>query len=135
MAIKVLLIEDNSFARDVFRDCIAGLDCEFIDVEDHEQALEKIRSEEFDVIFLDLGLPEGDGLETFKRAKEIRADLAPVIIVTGHQEEARKRRALEMGVFLYLTKNNLSTEIITDAIQRALQLKQADGQKNEDTNC
>ena len=123
MSIRLLLIEDNNFARDVIRDCVGDLDCEFDEVESQAEALKRITSEKFDVIFLDLGLPEGDGLETFRIAKELCSDLAPVVVLTGHEEKARKKRALEMGVFHYLTKKELSKENITQVIQSALQVR------------
>jgi len=133
--IRVLIIEDNKFVRDVLRDCTTGLTCSFTEVENETEALERIRTEDFDVIFLDLGLPEGDGLETFRKAKEMRADLPPVVVLTGHRQEARRKKAEELGVFDYLTKDQLSTEEITSRIRIALESRRLHGKQKEDTHC
>lgn len=55
-----------------------------------------------DVVILDLGLPDGDGMEVIERIREI-AD-TPVIVVSARQEEDEKIRALDAGADDYVTK-------------------------------
>jgi two-component system KDP operon response regulator KdpE len=118
--IRVLIIEDNNHVCETIKDCTAGLRCSFIEAEDEEQALESISSKDFDVIFLDLGLAEVDGLEILRKAQQLRSDLAPVIVLTGYLDENHKKKAQELGIFDYLTKDQLSTKVVTIAITLAL---------------
>jgi len=70
---KILLVEDETVVRESLRDWLVedGYD---VDVaEDGEEALKKIKGEEFGVIVLDLNLPGIDGLQVFEEAKEIKS--------------------------------------------------------------
>ena len=118
--IRVLIIEDNPHVCETIKDCIAGLRCSFTEAEDEGQALGLMSSDEFDVIFLDIGLADIDGLEILKKARQNRSDLAPIIVLTGYLDEAHKKRAGELDVFAYLTKDQLSTLVVTTAITQAL---------------
>jgi CheY-like chemotaxis protein len=118
--IRVLIVEDNPHVCETIKDCIKGLRCSFKEVDDEEQALGLMTSDDFEVIFLDIGLADIDGLEILKRARQTRSDLAPVIVLTGYMDEVHKKRASELKVFAYLTKDQLSTQTVTAAITRAL---------------
>lgn len=54
-------------------------------------------------VFLDLGLPDMDGLEALKQVRALQPGL-PVIVVTGCHEESRGRQAIELGAWDYVTK-------------------------------
>ena len=53
-------------------------------------------------MILDLGLPDGDGLDVVKRIREIAS--TPVIVVSARQEEGEKIRLLDAGADDYVTK-------------------------------
>lgn len=119
--IRVLIVEDNPHVCETIKDCITGLKCSFKEVDDEEHALGAMGSNDFDVIFLDIGLADIDGLEILKKARQTRSDLAPVIVLTGYLDEAHKKRASELEIFAYLTKDQLSTQVVTAMITQALE--------------
>jgi CheY-like chemotaxis protein len=130
-SIQVLLIEDNIFVRDTIKDCTAGMKCSFEEAEDEKEALELISDHDFDVIFLDVGLPGEDGFEILKKAKQLKPDLAPVIVLTGYMQQAHKMRAEALGAFAFLTKAQLSTKEITIAITMAIKSRvKSHGEEN-----
>jgi PAS domain S-box-containing protein len=66
-------------------------------------AIALIHAQRFNAILLDLGLPDGDGIDVLKEVKQLDASL-PVIIVTAHIATERTVGSLTKGAFAYLTK-------------------------------
>ena len=100
---KVLLVEDETVVRESVRDWLVedGYD---VDVaEDGEEALEKIKEEEFGVIVLDLKLPGIDGLQVFEEAKELKPETKGVII-TAYPSKETLEKAKSLGLLDYLPK-------------------------------
>lgn len=116
---KILIVEDNPLARDTIEDVLSGLDCKFTWAESGEEALPVIRRGAFDVIIMDIRLPGIDGLETFKRAKVLRANLAPVIILTAHPTTEYALEAGRLEVFHFLSKDSLEEKLKDTVIKAA----------------
>lgn len=100
---KVLLVEDEAVLRDSVRDWLVedGYDVEC--VETGEEALERIKEEEFGVVVLDLRLPDIDGLQVFEHAKELKPETRGVIITAYPSKETREK-AKRLGLLDYLAK-------------------------------
>jgi DNA-binding response OmpR family regulator len=64
-----------------------------------------------DVLVLDLGLPDIDGLEVLRQARERGVDV-PVIVVTGRSDPRDRATALSLGVGVYLTKPFRWTDLL-----------------------
>lgn len=101
---KILIVEDDPVMSQTIRDILSGLDARLVEAESGEKALRLIEKGPFDVIVLDLRLPGIDGFETLRRAKKIRRDLGPVIILTGRTDPRTSFAAGRLDVFEYLTK-------------------------------
>jgi DNA-binding NtrC family response regulator len=100
---KILIVEDEAVVRESVRDWLVedGYD---VDVaENGEEALKKIKKEEFGVIVLDLKLPGIDGLQVFEQAKELKPETKGVII-TAYPSKETKERAKRLGLMDYLAK-------------------------------
>jgi CheY-like chemotaxis protein len=117
--IKILIVEDNHPARETIEDTLSSLDCKFSWAESGEQALPLIKRTAFDVIIMDIRLPGIDGLETFKKAKAIRPNLAPVIVLTGHPTTEYAVEAGRLEVFHFLSKNFLEEKLKDTVIKAA----------------
>src|SRR2546423_9353645 len=108
--IKVLIIEDNRYARETIKNELSDLNYYFVEATSGEQALALINRQSFDAIILDIGLPGISGLEVLSGAKEVAPDLAPVIVLTGHLDSSIEKEAQRIGVFAYLTKAPLQID-------------------------
>jgi len=100
---KILIVEDEAVVRESVRDWLVedGYD---VDVaENGEEALKKIKKEEFGVIVLDLKLPGIDGLQVFEQAKELQPETKGVII-TAYPSKETQERAKRLGLMDYLAK-------------------------------
>ncbi|HSL02046.1 MAG TPA: PAS domain-containing protein [Nitrospiraceae bacterium] len=84
-------------------------------------AIELVRTHRFNAILLDLGLPDGDGLEVLKEAHRLDPSL-PVVIVTAHIAHDRTVGTLSEGAFAYLTKP-YDREELRHTLHRAIGVK------------
>jgi len=100
---KILLVEDEAVVRESVRDWLVedGFDVEC--VETGEQALEKIKEEEFGVIVLDLRLPGINGLQLFEHPKELKTGTKGIVITAYPSPETREK-AKKLGILDYLAK-------------------------------
>ncbi len=100
---KILIVEDEAVVRESVRDWLAedGYDVEC--VETGEEALERIKAEEFGIVVLDLRLPGIDGLQVFEQAKELKPETKGVII-TAYPSKETLEKAKGLGLLEYLPK-------------------------------
>jgi len=82
------------------------------------EAKSLLSSKEFDLVFLDLMLPEGNGLDLLAHLSENGSDV-PVVIVTGSGDETKAVEAMKAGAYDYLVKENLSTAVLEQTIRYA----------------
>lgn len=82
-------------------------------------ALEAIRRQPWDLVLLDVALPDKHGLEVLKEAKEIQPKL-PVLMLSLYPEKEFAMRAIKAGASGYLTKQSAPAELVA-AVSRVLQ--------------
>src|ERR1039457_5857506 len=96
---RVLLVEDNPadarFLREEIADVAAG-SVRLTHVSRLEDALRKLDAEDFDIILLDLSLPDANGLETLVRA-HAKAPGVPIVGLTGTDDEGLAIKAVREG--------------------------------------
>ena len=98
----VLIVEDDRETLAALARELAGRGYQVIEAEDGRSALSRWEARRPDVVLLDLGLPDMDGLDIVRR---IRRDAAtPIVILSGRYEEREKVEALERGADDYVTK-------------------------------
>jgi two-component system, OmpR family, response regulator QseB len=100
---RFLLVEDDRMIGDSLRAALR-MDGHAVDwVRDAAAAQATLASERFDLVLLDLGLPQGDGLEVL-RAVRARGDAVPVIVLTARDGPGDKVAGLDAGADDYLVK-------------------------------
>jgi len=99
--IRVLVVDDERSIRRFLKASLAGQFTIF-EASTGEEALAAVTSDRPDVIILDLGLPDMDGLEVTRRLREWSQ--IPIIIVSVREQEEEKIAALDAGADDYLTK-------------------------------
>jgi Response regulators consisting of a CheY-like receiver domain and a winged-helix DNA-binding domain len=107
---KVLVVDDEKPISDIIKFNLAKEGFDVVVAYDGEEALEKVESENPDLIVLDLMLPKIDGLEV---AKRVRANhTTPIIMVTAKDSELDKVLGLELGADDYVTKPFSNRELV-----------------------
>ena len=125
---RVLLIEDNPIeARILSADFQKKAAAEFdlISVRGLAEAFQVLTQNPIDVILLDLFLEDSAGLETLSRVREAALD-APVVVLTGLNDETLALEALKNGAQDYLIKGGVETHALFRAIRYAIERKQAE---------
>ena len=121
--LKILLVEDNKLNLRVARGMLSKLGCAAESVEDGFSALDRLRQEKFDLVFMDLQMPEMDGLETTRRIRDGEAGEenrgVPVIAMTAHASREDRQKCLDAGMDDYVAKP-ISTRLIGEAIKRVI---------------
>ena len=83
------------------------------------EALVRVRDRPFELVLLDLSLPDSDGIETLSRLRR-QEPAIPVIVLTGNDDPELHRRVLELGVDDYLLKGEVGSSALVDAIRRVV---------------
>jgi two-component system KDP operon response regulator KdpE len=126
-AMTALIVEDD---RNIRRSVCTSLEASGWTVHQAEtlrQALAHARSHDYDLAIVDLGLPDGDGVDL---VASIRADSqVPIIVLSARSEEQHKVRALDAGADDYVEKPFRAAEFL--ARVRAHMRRQRDGETDE----
>jgi len=101
--IRVLVVDDERPIRFLMEKELPRADCAVTGAESGEDALDRLRSQEFDVVLLDLKMPGIGGLETLRRIRESDATVE-VVVLTGHPDVTTAIEAMKLGAYDYLTK-------------------------------
>ena len=121
--LDVLVAEDNRINRDVLRQMLQLLDCRVDVVVNGREAVDAVRARRYDVVLMDVQMPEMDGLEAtmeIRRAEAGGTTHVTVVALTAHALEKQRERCLAAGMDDYLTKP-ITLEALTMALvyQRA----------------
>ena len=101
-ALKVLLIEDEASMRRFLRPALAAQGYQVVEATTGAEGLLLAASHNPDLVMLDLGLPDLDGIEVTRRLRAWMT--APIIILSARGQETDKVQALDAGADDYLTK-------------------------------
>jgi len=100
---RILVVDDEQAVRDLVAKTLAMADYDVETVADGPTAIERLRTNDYDLLITDLKMPGMDGLSVIREARRQSADL-PIIIITGFSTEASAIEAINLGVSGYLTK-------------------------------
>ena len=98
--IRILLVEDQPMPARMAEDILQGLGCQVDISRTGMDALEQVKKQAYDLIFMDIGLPDIDGLEVTRRIRLTEAEgiHVPIVALTAHADAANKAQSLEIGV-------------------------------------
>jgi two-component system KDP operon response regulator KdpE len=99
----VLIVDDEPAILRFLRTSLSAQGYQTIEAETGAQALTMLARSRVDVVVLDLGLPDLDGLEVLKRLRESGSSV-PVIVLSSRADEPGKVKALDLGADDYVTK-------------------------------
>ncbi len=115
---KVLVVDDHNGVLESFKEILKIKDYDVAGFQSGKEAIESMKTTKYDFAFVDLKMPEMDGIEVLKKIKEIDPSVE-VIIVTAYASEESFANAITLGAMEYLRKPFLMGEVYALA-ERAL---------------
>ena len=103
--LHVLVVDDDPQALSLLSEVLGSLGLEANGIGDSRQAVEAVHQDRFDCIFLDLRMPEVDGLQLAREARQSLTNRhTPIVFVTGEQDRETMNKAFAAGGTFFLTK-------------------------------
>lgn len=122
----ILIVEDDVPVRNLIATTLKTHDYRFLTAQNGENAIMEASSHNPDIVLLDLGLPDMDGIEVIRRIRTWSN--LPIIVISARSEDTDKIDALDAGADDYLTKPFSVEELLARlrVTQRRLAVMQAD---------
>ncbi|MGB7605368.1 MAG: response regulator transcription factor [Lutisporaceae bacterium] len=108
--VKVLIVEDESRIREMLREYLENIDFQVAEAENGILGLEKFKEEQYNIILLDVMLPDIDGWSVCREIR--RSSDIPIIMLTARGEEYDKLFGFELGADDYITKPFSPNELV-----------------------
>jgi len=131
-ALRALMVEDNDGDVGLMKGLLAeedGTAVQLSHVPRLGEGLSLLERERFDVLLLDLSLPDSQGLETVVRAHTATPDL-PILVLTGLDDEGLAVQAVERGAQDYLVKGQFDGGQLVRAMRYAIARREAQGARS-----
>lgn len=106
----ILVVEDDATVRNLITTTLKSNDYRYITAPNGESSIAAATTQQPDIVFLDLGLPDLDGVEVIKRIRSWSQ--MPIIVISARSEDSDKVSALDAGADDYLTKPFSVTELL-----------------------
>ncbi len=112
--IRVIIADDHAIVRQGFRQILSETDDISVagEAETGLQAIKAVRENAFDVMLLDISLPDRSGIEVLKQIKKEQSKLT-VLMLSMHTEHEFAVRALKAGAAGYLNKQSAPSQLVT----------------------
>jgi len=135
LSLKILLVEDNPGDVLIFKEHLkySGIKYGLTHSSTLKDALQQATATEFDVILLDLGLPDSMGLKSLSEFRSFTIK-TPVIVMTGLDDEDTALASLKEGAQDYLVKNNLDAGTILHSIRYSIERKKIQEYQKRNTS-
>lgn len=118
---KILVVEDDKFLANVYRLKLQKAGFEVVIAEDGDEALEKNKSEDFDLIILDLIIPKIDGFAVLSEIKsQEKYKQLPVLVASNLGQMEDVDRAMKLGANDFVVKSDTSLDILIEKIKKLI---------------
>jgi CheY-like chemotaxis protein len=125
---RILLAEDDDVSQRVAVHILKKMDFQVDAVSDGRQALEALRTNCYDVVLLDLQMPDMDGIEVVAHIRDpgsdVRQHAVAVVALTANAMASDRDRCLQAGMNAHISKP-LNVQVLADAIEYCLELRGA----------
>lgn len=123
LLLNILLVEDNPADADLLQEIIDEQDepaWQLTHVERLSEALSCLKQQEFDLVLLDLSLPDAQGLDMLVRIHDVSPTM-PIVVLTGLDDEVMSLEALRRGAQDYLVKGQIAYPLLIRAVRYAIE--------------
>lgn len=118
---KILVVDDHELIRKTLKKALDDEGYRVSLAQNGSECLKAVQSSEFDLILLDMRLPDMNGLEILQKLKETNPDIA-VIVMTAYGDLESSQRAMTLGAFDFLHKP-VKARAITSIVKMAMEIR------------
>ncbi|MBI4091208.1 response regulator [candidate division WWE3 bacterium] len=104
---KILLVEDDDFIRELYEIYLKESSYTVVGARTGQEGVDKFKEEIFDLVLLDILLPEKDGITVLQEIKGVN-DKVPVVMLTNLAQEEMIKKAFDLGAVGYLLKSRIA---------------------------
>ncbi len=124
---RILLIEDDDGDVELIREMLYSCKSKFILESSNRlsSGLKLLEEDYFDVVLLDLGLPDSSGIDTLLKVQE-KEQVPPIIVLTGLSDEELAEEAIWVGAQDYLVKGKIDDDVLYRSITYSINRRQAE---------
>lgn len=117
--LKILLADDSILIRKKLRSLLEKCNCTTIyEAENGNKAIELVKLEQPDIVFLDIIMPDKDGIEALKEIIEFNPDIK-VIMASSAGTQSHLRKAIELGAYDFIQKP-VTLEAVANIIEKII---------------
>lgn len=118
---KILLVEDDSFIADIYKKKFESSGFEVLNITNGRAVLKAVDDQHFDIILLDLVIPEMSGLEVLKELRGPRYPAGlPIVIFSNLSNPEDRELAVKLGANGFIPKTDFSPSQVVDEVNRYL---------------
>jgi DNA-binding response OmpR family regulator len=119
---KILIAEDDFYILDIYKSAFSTSGYTVETAEDGEKALEKLKTNTYDVLLLDIMLPKVSGMEIINwcRANDSQSKNLLIYAITNLDEPIFVKKVIDEGANGYFVKADMTPETLVDKIDNAL---------------
>ncbi len=122
---KVLVVEDLLLAQKIAMMVLNNIRCDAQSASNGIEAIEAVKREKFDLILMDLGLPDTDGITLTRKMREFGGWLSdvPIVALTAHSDKQIRNQAQDAGINGFFVKPmtmKVGTEIKKEFLEQAI---------------
>jgi CheY-like chemotaxis protein/HPt (histidine-containing phosphotransfer) domain-containing protein len=133
---RILLVDDNMINRKVASEILLKANCLVTTAESGQQAIQKVGQDAtFDLILMDIQMPEMDGIETTQRLREIHGKKLPTVVaMTAYSMQHDRERFLSLGMDDYIPKPIRAQSLLQKVREIMLRTREKQAEINESAN-
>ncbi|MEK9135270.1 MAG: response regulator [Patescibacteria group bacterium] len=118
---QILLVEDDPFLADIYSTKLKASGFNVEVAPNGDKCLSLVMEKKFDLVLLDIVLPQMDGWEILKKLKEMtKTKLLPVIILSNLSQKAEVEKGLKLGAVKYLIKAHYTPSEVVDEVKKVI---------------
>lgn len=116
---KVLIAEDDLLVADVLSRKLMATGFNATVVKNGKLALDKLAGEHFDLLLMDLTMPDFDGFQLLTELKELHS-VVPIIVMSNLSQPEDINKAKALGAWSYIIKSSVTSQEIVDQVKQCI---------------
>lgn len=115
---RLLIVEDDSDIRQLLKHFLKEFVDEIVEADNGAEALQHIKTQNFDTILSDIEMPQMNGLKLLAYVRSL-GHMTPFVVLTAHGDHSRALEALSLGAFDFITKDS-KKKLVIESVCSAL---------------